>query len=363
MSPAVRRLAAGLIFALLLGTARLPAQGEQGTLTGQVTDASGAALPGVTVTLASSASPPQTVVTDGAGVYRFTQVAPDTYHVTFELAGFESAAATGVVVRPGEAVTLDRQLGLAALSETVTVVAVTPKPTPPPPPPPPPKLPDAIPVPPELLASVCGPSRPAARLVVGRVVRHRRDAARRLFGPGDVLVLDVGADHAVAQGQNFVVRRRFQVGDKTLPPKLAEYGEHAAALLQVVEADRESSLAVVVYACSEFESGDALEPFDALPMWNAREAGAPQFDDPARILFGDSGRTMGGPSQLMVIDRGTNDGAERGQPLTIFRRVEDDRIVTIADAVVVAVTPESATIRIERANDAVNVGDLVALHR
>jgi hypothetical protein len=37
--------------------------------------------------------------------------------------------------------------------------------------------------------------------------------------------------------------------------------------------------------------------------------------------------------------------------------------VTIGDGVIVAVRPDSATILIDRATDAVMIGDLVALHR
>jgi hypothetical protein len=58
-------------------------------------------------------------------------------------------------------------------------------------------------------------------------------------------------------------------------------------------------------------------------------------------------------------------GVQRGQRLTIFRRPQGDagRALTIGDAVVVALRADSATIRIERATDAIEVGDLVALHR
>ena len=67
----------------------------------------------------------------------------------------------------------------------------------------------------------------------------------------------------------------------------------------------------------------------------------------------------------MVIDRGAEQGAERGQRLTIFGRSLGARgpVVSIADAIIVAVRSGSATIRIERASDAVTVGDLVALRR
>jgi hypothetical protein len=121
----------------------------------------------------------------------------------------------------------------------------------------------------------------------------------------------------------------------------------------------------VVYTCGELYAGDSIEPFDPLPLLSAQPSGAPRFEDPARIIFGEHGQAMGAPKQLMVIDRGMADGAERGQRLTIFRRVQGERgpVSTIADAVVIAVREHSATIRIERSSDAVSIGDLVALHR
>jgi uncharacterized protein YjlB len=57
-------------------------------------------------------------------------------------------------------------------------------------------------------------------------------------------------------------------------------------------------------------------------------------------------------------------GVQRGQRVTIFRGAQGSAVpLTIGDGVIVAVRADSATMRIERANDAVAVGDLVALHR
>jgi hypothetical protein len=67
----------------------------------------------------------------------------------------------------------------------------------------------------------------------------------------------------------------------------------------------------------------------------------------------------------MVIDRGIMQGVQRGQQLTIFRRVDarSGPLNILGDGVIVAVRADSATIRIERATDAVMVGDQVAIHR
>jgi hypothetical protein len=360
------------LVALVLALAPFVAAAQDGAsrLTGRVTDSSGAALPGVTVTLSSPRLMGTfTAVTDGAGQYTFPALPPDTYAVGFELAGFESRTDPSVELKPADIVVLDRQMDVASLAETVEVVGQAPPPPPPPPPAPLAPLrerPDIQPVPPEALASVCGPGQPGdGSATLGHIAAHRDDPNRQLYGTGDVLVIDVGAEQGVSIGQNYVVRRWFRVGDKSLPLKQASFGELTAGIVQVVEAGPAMSTAVVVYACGEFLAGDAIERFDAMPMWTALSPGTPHFEEPARIILGDEGQIMAGPRQLMVIDYGAMQGAQRGQRLTIFRRTlgEHGPVSTIGDAIIVAVRADSATIRIERANDAVTVGDMVALHR
>ena len=356
-----------VILLVLVSASSGLAQGVSGRLTGRVSDASGAALPGVTVTIAADTlRQPVLVITDEVGRYNSPLLPAGKYTVTFELSGFEPHTRQGVEVRAGEVVVLDRQLLVGAVSENVEVVA----PAPPPPmpfprfeAPPPPKT---TPIPTEVLASVCGPGQPGPdNLTLGTIIGHRDEKTRSVFGVRDILLLDIGADFGAAIGQNYVVRRRFRVGDRTAPSKQAMFGEQTAALVQVVETAPATSIAVVVYTCGELYAGDSIEPFDPLPLLSAQAGGAPHFDDPARIIFGEHGQYMGAPKQLMVIDRGIADGAARGQRLTVFRRVQGQRgpVSTIADAVVVAVREHSATIRIERASDAVSIGDLVALHR
>ena len=263
---------------------------------------------------------------------------------------------------------LDQQLSLAALSETVEVTA----PAPPPPPPPPPPVtpiaprPQAKPVDKDILASVCGPRQPLDySLAIGRVVSHRDDANRQLAGPGDLLRIDVGEKQGVATGQNLVVRRRFQTGEWTVPKKLQTFGEQAAGLVQIMETARDSAVAMVVYACGEIVAGDTLERYVPQPAFFAVGAGAPRFDEPARITFGENGRKTAAAGQMMVIDRGIMQGVQRGQRLTIFRRApgSPETQVTIGDGVIIAVRADSATLRIDRTTDAITVGDLVALHR
>ena len=100
---------------------------EGARLTGRVTDGSGAALPGVTVTVRPSrGAAATTLVTDGVGQYVSPVLPPDVYAVSFELTGFESRTRSAVELRQGELFILDQQLGLASLAETVQVIADAP---------------------------------------------------------------------------------------------------------------------------------------------------------------------------------------------------------------------------------------------
>jgi len=343
----------------------LGGQNNQSRLMGVIVDGSGAALPGVTVTVRSASAHVTTVLTDGSGRYLTDWMPPGVYVVSFALSGFETRTVTNIPLAAGQTVVLDQQLSLAPVSETVEVRAAVPAPAPPPAPKRP-SRPEAKPVDKEILASVCGPRQATGfSQAIGRIVSHRDDPDRQLMGRGDLLQIDAGEKHGVTSGQNLVVRRRFQTGDPFAPKKVATFAEQTAGLVQIIETHGESSVALVVYVCGELRAGDTVEPYIPQPAFFAVSAGTPRFDEPGRITTGESGQTAGSTGQMMVIDRGIMQGVQRGQRLTIFRRPQGDagRPLTIGDGVVIALRADSATIRIERATDAVQSGDLVALHR
>ena len=98
-----------------------------GTIQGRVTDAQGAVLPGVTVTATSpSALGAQTAVTSETGNYRFPALPPGVYTVTYELAGFNTVRREGIQLALGFTATLNIELALATLQETVTVTGESP---------------------------------------------------------------------------------------------------------------------------------------------------------------------------------------------------------------------------------------------
>jgi hypothetical protein len=100
------------------------AQFQTGNIYGKVQAKDGSALPGVTVTL-TGVGAPQTAITGAQGDFRFLNLSPGTYSLKAELAGFGSAARTGIGVRVGANADVTMVLN-PAVSESITVTGEAP---------------------------------------------------------------------------------------------------------------------------------------------------------------------------------------------------------------------------------------------
>ena len=110
------------VTAMLLHPRASGAQTTTATLQGVVRDASGAMLPGVTVTLRDQNTGfVRTTVTDHSGAYFLTYVPAGTYALTLELAGFRTVRREGLRFEIGQEATIDVALEVAPVAETVTV--------------------------------------------------------------------------------------------------------------------------------------------------------------------------------------------------------------------------------------------------
>lgn len=100
----------------------------QASITGIARDSSGAVLPGVTVEASSPAliERVRTVTTDGSGQYRIVDLRPGTYAVTFALSGFTTVRREGVELVGDFVATVNAQLGVGSVEETVTVTGESP---------------------------------------------------------------------------------------------------------------------------------------------------------------------------------------------------------------------------------------------
>ena len=122
-----------LVVLLLLVLVVLPAalfaqsQATTGVIEGVVTDASGAALPGVTVTIHNmDTNYAQTVITDSGGRFRGVLLPLGKYEVTATLQGFSTSVMKGLDLGVGQTLPANATLKQAAVSEQIVVTAATP---------------------------------------------------------------------------------------------------------------------------------------------------------------------------------------------------------------------------------------------
>jgi len=120
-----------LFMALLCCVMTLAAFGQGGNITngsinGHITDSSGAALPGVTVSATNAGTGlNRTTVTDSTGGYQFNLLPPGRYRVDAELAGLGKASLPAVEVLLGNDTRADMKIS-PQVTESITVSAVAP---------------------------------------------------------------------------------------------------------------------------------------------------------------------------------------------------------------------------------------------
>jgi len=112
-----------LLWVLLLVSVGLFGQAESGTVSGTITDNTGAVVPGATVTMTSvNTAQTRSAVTGSAGEYAVPSLRPDTYSITVEREGFQKYSRK-VVVDVGSRIDLSAQLSVSGASTTVEVTS------------------------------------------------------------------------------------------------------------------------------------------------------------------------------------------------------------------------------------------------
>jgi Carboxypeptidase regulatory-like domain len=95
-----------------------------GTITGTITDPSGAIIAGVKVTAINTAtSASQSTTTNASGAYLFSDMPPATYTITVMKEGFRTCQGNGVVLEPSESRTFSCALQVGQAAETISVSA------------------------------------------------------------------------------------------------------------------------------------------------------------------------------------------------------------------------------------------------
>lgn len=110
------RIAVPLLLALAIAAAA-HAQTIRGTITGTVTDSTGAVVPGATVVMAHAATGVTTsAVSNPQGVYTIPLLQPGVYDVSVDLQGFKKYLRSGVVIEVAQTTRLDVSLQVGTVS-------------------------------------------------------------------------------------------------------------------------------------------------------------------------------------------------------------------------------------------------------
>src|SRR2546426_3883978 len=118
-----------LLFALTFSLAAPSSFGQivNASLTGTVTDPTGAAAPEATVTATETATGQATkTATDVTGNYNLPSLAPGTYTITVEKTGFKSTVLTGITLQVNQKAQVDVQIQVGQVTTSVEVSGAAP---------------------------------------------------------------------------------------------------------------------------------------------------------------------------------------------------------------------------------------------
>ena len=116
-------LALGFLLAATTGSAQV----VTGTISGRVTDPTGAVIPGATVQIQNIETGfSRNVQTDDGGRYEARNLPVGSYSITAQQAGFRTEVRRGITLTVASAIVVNLELSVGAVAETVEVTAEAP---------------------------------------------------------------------------------------------------------------------------------------------------------------------------------------------------------------------------------------------
>ncbi len=222
------------------------------------------------------------------------------------------------------------------------------------------------------IALACAPGAPVdpPPASAPHVLGAQDTLSRVLLSPQDLLVIQGGTDAGLHLGQQFFIRRApgayagRSTGAYANMARPADSGTTTTAgWLRLVALNESRSIARVDYACGAIFAGDYLEPFDApaVPPDADRDdsTGELDFMSLSQVVSGPENHLTAAAGEYVIIDRGADQGIAPGGRLAIYRDLRSPGmpLIAVGEAVVMTAGKNTAVIRINRARDAVFVGD------
>jgi len=123
----MRRALTLLLLVSFASVIPLLAQSDRATLTGTVSDTSGAVVPGATVTATNiQTKVGNTAITNDSGFYKILNLPVGEYSISYQKTGFELLVRRGIVLSVSQVAEVDVTLKLGAVAQTVEVTAAAP---------------------------------------------------------------------------------------------------------------------------------------------------------------------------------------------------------------------------------------------
>lgn len=183
---------------------------------------------------------------------------------------------------------------------------------------------------------------------------------------GDVVYLDGGADDGITAGDRFFVLRnagkvQHPESGRNLGLAIRQVGE-----LEVLCTSEHDATAVISKACADIAVGDLISPWEELPI-PVVDPTAPlsRCDEPAGesdgyLVYAMDDQWAVAEGNLVVIDKGSDDGLGPGDFFTIYRN-QDSHQQLLGEAVVLRTERSTATVKITTSLREIYAGDRVAL--
>jgi len=118
----MRRFLLAVVFSCFALPAWVFAQSSNATVSGTVSDTSGALIPGVTITATNSQTGiVSNVLSNESGVYNFASLQPGLYNLSAELSGFQTHSYSNVQLGLSQQVRLNFSLQVGGVAQSVEV--------------------------------------------------------------------------------------------------------------------------------------------------------------------------------------------------------------------------------------------------
>ncbi len=207
-------------------------------------------------------------------------------------------------------------------------------------------------------------------LFPARIFSAERIDTKQGFIEGDIIYLDAGTNQGLAPGQEFWIvrpdRRVYQAGSVTNVVGQIYLTPGRARIICVQE---DAAIAEIVLSCSDINIGDAVLPFEPIPVPLVRRTAPLTSCDPesgkvsGHIVDVNDAITPISTSTVVFLDRGEEDGLVPGDFLSVYRIPSREKAVRImlGEAAILTTRKRTSVAIITSMRDTMYVGDSVEL--